>query len=80
MYVYIYESHLGHSDYVSTEQLTDEDLYCETCGDCYFLKDEGKVEDLLERERLRVKNTIEDYRILQDMLRPYMENKKCQNK
>lgn len=72
MRVYIYENHLG-GRYVSIKELAYKDLYCETCGDCDWLIDSGKTEDLLEIERLKVKNAIAEYRELQKMLRPYKD-------
>jgi hypothetical protein len=73
MYVYIYENHLGGSNYVSTKEISDKDLYCETCGDCDWLVDRGEAEDLLECERLKVKNAIADYRAMQKLLMPYVD-------
>lgn len=71
MKVYIYENHLG-GNYVSTKEIPDKDLYCESCGDCDWLVSEGEAEDLLECERWKIKNAIAEYRELQEMLRPYM--------
>lgn len=73
MKVYIYESHLGDEDYVSTKPIPYEDRYCETCGDSDCLVDEGEPEYLLECERLEVRNAIAKYRRLQELLRPYMK-------
>lgn len=34
--IYIYESHLGGL-YISDEELSLDETYCETCGDCDWL-------------------------------------------
>lgn len=55
---YIYESHLGGL-YISDEEIPDDDLYCETCGDYDALM--FTMEDIYDLQRLLNYMFIEYY-------------------
>lgn len=48
--MYIYEDHLSGSIYLSNKKLTNEDRYCEVCGDSdWYIGEFDSVVELLKR-------------------------------
>lgn len=69
--MYIYENHMGGL-FVSDQELSDEECYCETCGDCdWFIGEASTKDEFLNLVKDENGNIMYSKEYIQNFLKEY---------